>query len=175
MIAGALASPDNEANFPARIDAPFPALRQTKDPMSVNEPMPTAPTVPPNHGFVRRHWGKLTLLILVAAPALVFTIWAGVALNFSYSQGNRVGYVQKLSKKGWLCKTWEGELAQVNMPGAMSQIFVFTVRSDSVAAVIQKLEGGLVALDYAEHRGVPTNCFGETGYFVNGVRRASGH
>ena len=146
-----------------------------KEPMNLNETAPSNSVVPPQHGFIRRHWGKLTLLALVGGPALIFTIWAGIALNFSYSQGNRVGYVQKLSKKGWLCKTWEGELAQVNMPGAMSQIFVFTVRNDSVAAAIQKLEGGLVALDYAEHRGVPTNCFGETGYFVNGVRRASGH
>ena len=146
-----------------------------KKPMNLNETAPSNSVVPPQHGFIRRHWGKLTLLALVGGPGLIFTIWAGIALNFSYSQGNRVGYVQKLSKKGWLCKTWEGELAQVNMPGAMSQIFVFTVRNDSVAAAIQKLEGGLVALDYAEHRGVPTNCFGETGYFVNGVRRASGH
>jgi hypothetical protein len=146
-----------------------------KEPMNLNETAPSNSVVPPQHGFIRRHWGKLTLLALVGGPALIFTIWAGIALNFSYSQGNRVGYVQKLSKKGWLCKTWEGELAQVNMPGAMSQIFVFTVRNDSVAAAIQKLEGGLVALDYAEHRGVPTNCFGETGYFVNAVRRASGH
>lgn len=146
-----------------------------KEPMNLNETAPSNSVVPPQHGFIRRHWGKLTLLALVGGPSLIFTIWAGIALNFSYSQGNRVGYVQKLSKKGWLCKTWEGELAQVNMPGAMSQIFVFTVRNDSVAAAIQKLEGGLVALDYAEHRGVPTNCFGETGYFVNGVRRASGH
>ena len=146
-----------------------------KEPMNLNETAPLNSVVPPQHGFIRRHWGKLTLLALVGGPGLIFTIWAGIALNFSYSQGNRVGYVQKLSKKGWLCKTWEGELAQVNMPGAMSQIFVFTVRNDSVAAAIQKLEGGLVALDYAEHRGVPTNCFGETGYFVNGVRRASGH
>jgi hypothetical protein len=143
-------------------------------PMSDDDNEPPVFVNQPRHGFARRHWGKLVLLALVAVPILVFTAWAGIALNFSYSQGNRVGYVQKLSKKGWLCKTWEGELAQVNMPGAMSQIFVFTVRSDSVAALIQKMEGGLVALDYAEHRGVPSRCFGETSYFVNAVRKAGG-
>ena len=125
----------------------------------------------PSHGFVRRNWGKLTLLALVVVPVLVFTIWAGVTLSYSYSSGQRVGFVQKFSRKGWLCKTWEGELAMVNMPGALSQIFVFSVRSDSVAqAVNEAMAKGRLQLLYDEHRGVPTTCFGETNYFVKGVR-----
>jgi len=125
----------------------------------------------PAHGFARRNWGKLTLTTIIVVPALLFTIWAGITLNFSYSSGQRVGFVQKFSSKGWLCKTWEGELAMVNMPGAMSQIFVFSVRNDSVAkAINDAMAKGRLELQYQEHRGVPTNCFGETNYYVVGVR-----
>lgn len=126
---------------------------------------------PPSHGFARRHWGMLTLLAVLLTPAVVFTIWAGLTLTYTYSSGERAGYVQKLSKKGWICKTWEGELAMVNMPGAMSQIFAFTVRSDSLAeAINEAMAKGRVVLYYEEHRGVPTSCFGETGHFVKRVR-----
>jgi len=125
----------------------------------------------PTPGFARRNWGKITLFTVIAVPALVFTIWAGVALNFSYSSGLRVGFVQKFSRKGWICKTWEGELAMVNMPGALSQIFTFSVRSDSVArAINDAMAKGRLELHYEEHRGVPTTCFGETNYYVTGVR-----
>ena len=138
-------------------------------------PETPAPTPAPKHGFLRRNWGKLSLTTIVLVPILIFTIWAGLALNFTFSSGNRVGFVQKFSRKGWLCKTWEGELAMVNMPGAMSQIFTFTVRSDSVAAAINDaMLKGRVELQYAEHRGVPTSCFGETAYFVKGVRVVPG-
>ncbi len=131
------------------------------------ETQPAAPA----HGFARRNWGKLTLTALILVPALVFTVWAGLTLNFTYSSGQRVGFVQKFSRKGWLCKTWEGELAMVNMPGAMSQIFVFSVRSDSVArAINDAMAKGRLELQYDEHRGVPTTCFGETNHYVVGVR-----
>ncbi|MGH7653324.1 MAG: hypothetical protein ACREN6_01550 [Gemmatimonadaceae bacterium] len=128
---------------------------------------------PPAHGFVRRNWGKLTLLVLFVVPCLVVTIWAGAALSYSYSSGQRVGFVQKFSRKGWICKTWEGELAIVNMPGTLSQIFDFSVRSDSVAkAISDAMAKGRVTLEYSEHRGVPTSCFGETNYYVTGVKAA---
>ena len=128
-------------------------------------------TPPPHHGFARRNWGKLTLAAIVVIPTLVFTIWAGAALKYSYSTGQRVGFVQKFSRKGWLCKTWEGELAMVNMPGAMSQMFDFSARNDSIAGAINDaMAKGRVELQYEEHRGLPTTCFGETNYFVTGVR-----
>jgi hypothetical protein len=134
---------------------------------SETEPQPAVAA----HGFARRNWGKLTLTSLILVPALVFTTWAGITLNYSYSKGLRVGFVQKFSNKGWLCKTWEGELAMVNMPGALSQIFVFSVRSDSVAkAINDAMARGRLELQYEEHRGVPTSCFGETNYYVTGVR-----
>jgi hypothetical protein len=85
--------------------------------------------------------------------------------------GYRAGYVQKFSRKGWICKTWEGELAMVNVPGAMQERWVFTVRNDSVAALIRNSLGKQVSLAYEEHRGVPTSCFGETQYFVVGIQK----
>ncbi len=125
---------------------------------------------PPRPGFLRRHWGKLTLLTLVAVPTLVLVLWSYAALAFSYSTGTRVGWVQKLSKKGWLCKTWEGELQMSNIPGSAPQLFAFTVRSDSVARAIQLASGKKVEITYEEHQGVPLSCFGETPHFAVGVR-----
>lgn len=107
----------------------------------------------------------LTLVILVGLAA-AYT-WG--TLSWSYSEGERAGYVQKLSRRGWLCKTWEGELAMVTMPGAIPEKFVFSVRSDAVAAEINRSLGKRVALVYQQHIGVPTGCFGDTSYFVTGV------
>ncbi len=134
---------------------------------------PAAPApAAPSPGFARRHWGKLTLLTLLGLPFLIVTIWAGVALNYTYSSGVRTGYVQKLSKKGWLCKTWEGELAMATAPGVSPEIFTFTIRSDSLAlAMTEEMGEGRLALTYDEHRGVPTSCFGDTPYYVTGYKK----
>ena len=91
--------------------------------MTSPDPRTSAPPLRPRFSSAGTG-GSLTLLALVLVPALVFTLWAGVALGYTYSSGMRVGFVQKFSRKGWICKTWEGELAMVNMPGALSQIFV---------------------------------------------------
>jgi len=119
-----------------------------------------------------RHTHKiLTLAVIVMlVPLVIFSLWTWVTLGYTYSNGERGGYVQKLSKKGWLCKTWEGELAMANLPGTMPEIFRFTVRNDSIAGVIEKDVGKRVSVSYEQHRGVPTSCFGETEYFVTGVR-----
>ncbi|MCX5724618.1 MAG: hypothetical protein NTX84_08925 [Nitrospirae bacterium] len=108
--------------------------------------------------------GAASLIIAVA----VLYVW--LALTWSYSVGERAGYVQKFSKKGWLCKTWEGELAMVAMPGSLAEKFQFTVRDDALATKVEKTMGKRVSLAYEEHRGVPTNCFGETDHFVVDVR-----
>jgi hypothetical protein len=109
-------------------------------------------------------------LALVTLVAAVFAAYTWVALTWNYSEGERAGFMQKLSKKGWLCKTWEGELSLVALPGAAPEKFFFTVRDDAVADKINKLVGQRVALVYAEHKGVPTSCFGDTSYFVSDVK-----
>lgn len=136
-------------------------------------PKDAPPPAPKRGSFLRRHWGKLTLLGIVLVPVLVLTLWSWITLAYTYSSGERVGYVQKLSKKGWLCKTWEGELAMANLPGTMPQLFNFSVRDDAVAEQIESFGGQPVAISYKQHRGVPFNCFGETEYFVEGVRPVS--
>jgi hypothetical protein len=113
----------------------------------------------------------IVLLILLLVPVVVIALWIWIALGYTYASGERAGYIQKISKKGWLCKTWEGELAMANLPGTMPQIFTFTVRNDSVAHVLEQNAGKQVSLTYEQHRGVPTSCFGETEYFVTGVHR----
>jgi hypothetical protein len=117
---------------------------------------------------------KLTVLrfflIFLVAVLLLAGGWLWLTLNWSYSQGERAGYVQKLSKKGWLCKTWEGEIAMVTMPGAIPEKFDFTVRDETVAQKINLLAGRRVVLTYAQHRFIPSSCFGETEYFVGDVR-----
>ena len=133
-----------------RLDRPLPARRSTG----------------------RRILLGLIGLIVVLLGVLALYTWA--ALSISYSEGDRAGYVQKFSRKGWICKTWEGELAMVNLPGAMPEIFAFTVRDDAVADRLNKTLGQRVVLTYEEHRGIPTNCFGETGYFVTEVRALEG-
>ena len=133
------------------------------------EPVRAEP-LEPRRSFLRRHWGKTAIVAAIFLPALIFTIWAGIALSFSYSDGNRVGYVQKLSRKGWLCKTWEGELQISNIPGSAPILFQFTVRNDSLARAIEALAGRQVQIHYKQHPGVPSKCFGETEYFVDAVR-----
>jgi hypothetical protein len=118
----------------------------------------------------RRRWPWIILGTIVVLPALLLAAWTAIALTYTYSRGDRAGYIQKLSKKGWICKTWEGELAMVNVPGAMQERFPFTVRSDSLAAAMNKLMGSRVSVTYEEHRGVPGSCFGETNHYVTAVR-----
>lgn len=110
------------------------------------------------------------LLIAVLSLLGLAGVWTWLALSWSYSEGERAGYVQKFSRKGWLCKTWEGEIAMVTMPGAIPDRFQFSVRDDAVAAQINALAGKRVVLSYQQHKFVPTRCFGETEYFVVAVR-----
>lgn len=107
----------------------------------------------------------LPLLVLLALLTLYF--WAALAWN--YSSGERAGWVQKLSHKGWLCKTWEGELALVSLPGTTPEKFLFTIRDEAVAAQVTKAMGRRVSLHYDEKVGLPGSCFGDTRYYVTGV------
>ncbi len=114
-------------------------------------------------------WGRWALMLLLVIVSLC-ALYVATVLSWSYSQGERAGYVQKFSQKGWLCKTWEGELAMVSMPGTLSEKFLFTVRDDRVADKVTKSMGKRVSLVYEEHVGVPGNCFGDTSYFVTDVK-----
>jgi len=104
----------------------------------------------------------LILIVVIGLPAA----WLTFAWNWSYSKGDRAGWVQKFSEKGWLCKTWEGELALVSMPGAIPEKFQFTVWNEEVASRINKLMGKRVSLTYEQKIGLPTSCLGETRYYV---------
>jgi len=97
-------------------------------------------------------------------------VWIWLMMSWSYSSGERAGWVQKFSRKGWICKTWEGELALVTMPGTAQEKFLFTVRDDDVAAKINAAMGKRVSLRYDEKVGLPGSCFGDTRYWVNAVR-----
>jgi len=102
--------------------------------------------------------------------AVLFAAYTWLVLSWSFSAGERAGYVQKLSKKGWICKTWEGELALVTMPGTVAEKFFFSVRNDAIAEQINRSIGHRVSLLYEEHIGVPSSCFGETGHYITGVK-----
>ena len=132
---------------------------------------PASPASPVTHRL--RNWTIGIVTAIIVLPILGFTVWAGITLNYSYSTGERAGFVQKFSQKGWICKTWEGELSMVNLPGAAQERWQFTVRDDSIAALILKDMGARVALEYHQHRGVPSSCFGETEYFVTAVHPAA--
>jgi hypothetical protein len=122
------------------------------------------PTVVKNHKLVTAG------VLVVVVPVLAFTLWVFTTLTYSYSSGERAGYLQKISKRGWLCKTWEGEIQLTAIPGAAPEIFSFSVRSDSIATELNKLAGQRVVVHYRQHKGVPTSCFGDTEYFIDGVR-----
>jgi len=113
----------------------------------------------------RRRFGRAAIIvvsILILAPVL----WTWFALSWSYSEGERAGVLQKFSKKGWLCKTYEGELAQYVVGGVAPQIWYFSTRDEELAKALSKVVGEQIRLHYSEHRGIPTSCFADTPYFA---------
>lgn len=127
------------------------------------------PRVHPTHS---RRWRRGFVLPLLAV-LLILAVLAGAygmfVWKWSYSDGERAGVVQKFSRKGWVCKTWEGELNMVVLPGALPEKFFFTVWDDAVAASLNRNIGRRVSLHYEEKVGLPTTCFGETRYFITKV------
>lgn len=119
----------------------------------------------------RRVMGSFIGLLVVLA--VLFVLYTVVVLKWSYSSGERAGFMQKLSSKGFVCKTWEGELQLVAVPGSTPEKFLFSVRDDAVAQRINATMGKRVALTYEQHIGVPTSCFGETEYFVTDVKEVA--
>ena len=146
-------SSDSENGGDAPTDAPAPQSFTT-----------------PKQSFKRRHWGKLLVTVLFGLPITAFALWTLASLSWSYSSGQRAGYVQKMSYKGFVCKTWEGVLYTDIAKGFRSDSFSFTVRSDSLAKVIEGMSGKRVTIHYEQHIKVPSSCFGDTEYFVTQVQ-----
>ena len=142
--------------------------RSTSPDISSTPLTPTAPTA--TRPAAKRRWGVTLFGIFVILPVLLIALWTTIALNWAYSRGDRAGYVQKFSQKGWLCKTWEGEIAMVNMPGQAQEKFAFSTRDDRVAGEITRLMGNRVSIHYEQHPGIPLKCFGDTEYFVTAVK-----
>ncbi len=142
----------------------------------MQDPLPTPPPYPTSFRSAKatspRERGVLLVSLLPLIPLVLFGLYLGVVLNVSFSEGDRTGYLQKFSRKGWICRTYEGELAMTTVPGLAPIIWNFSVWDDDVAKEISELNvlGKRVVLHYREHRGIPTNCFGDTNYFVDGVR-----
>jgi hypothetical protein len=114
--------------------------------------------------------GGMTIFIaLLCVSVLGVALWTWLTLSWSYSDGERAGVLQKFSRRGWLCKTQEGELALYIVAGIAPQMWNFTVRDDATALALDKAVGHKVQLHYTEHPGVPTSCFGDTRYFVDRV------
>jgi hypothetical protein len=110
------------------------------------------------------------MILILILGVLLFAGYIWLMLSWSYSSGERAGWVQKLSKKGYICKTWEGEMVMVSLPGSIPEKFLFTVRDERVAGRVNAVMGKRVALDYEEHIGLLTSCFGDTGHFVTDVK-----
>jgi hypothetical protein len=119
--------------------------------------------------FAFRTLVGLVLTVIVALGGyLLFTY------HFTYSKGESVGYVQKLSYKGWICKTWEGEQVRaLSVVPAIPEKFAFTVRDVAIADQINAHIGQKVVIEYEQHRGLPS-CFGETEHFITKVTPAPG-
>lgn len=111
----------------------------------------------------------LIVLSIFGIAIAIFAAYTWFTLTWSYSEGERAGYLQKFSRKGWLCKTWEGEILLSSMPGAIPERFMFSVRDDKIANDLKSAIGKRVVLTYAQHKGVPTDCFGETEHFIEKV------
>jgi len=108
----------------------------------------------------------ITIIIVLV---LAFAGFTWLTLHWSYSDGDRAGFVQKFSRKGWVCKTWEGEMAMVTLPGTVAEKFLFTVRDDAVAKEVNADIGKRVTVHYEQRKWIPTTCFGDTSYFVTRV------
>ena len=131
--------------------------------MNTPTPTPVPASRPPRRSFMSYVWGSLLGAILLVVLYTMFMLW------WSYSEGERAGVLQKFSKRGWICKTYEGELAMYVVGGVAPQIWHFSVRDDAIVGQLHAAVGQQVRLHYSEHRGLPTTCFGETDYFVDGL------
>ncbi|MES2635974.1 MAG: hypothetical protein V4605_01520 [Pseudomonadota bacterium] len=110
------------------------------------------------------------LILVIIIPVVLFVLYTWAVLTWVYSTGERAGYVQKFSEKGYVCKTYEGELVLVSMPGTQAEKFLFTVKDKSLVEKINNSLGKRVRITYEEHKGIPSSCFGETPYYVQNIQ-----
>lgn len=107
----------------------------------------------------------VTLIILV----LILTVYW--KYFYTYSEGSRVGLLQKFSKKGTFFKTYEGELVLSSVSGnknvvIASEKFLFSVANDSLAIRLDTLQGMNVIVHYKQKNGkLPWR--GDTPYLVD--------
>ena len=102
-------------------------------------------------------------IILLTSAYFAFVYYA------SYSEGVRSGELIKFSSKGYVFKTWEGEISQ-GISGA--QIFKFSVldNNEKVIEGLKELQGQYVKVSYIErYRTFPW--WGDTNYFITEVRK----
>jgi hypothetical protein len=121
------------------------------------------PVLPRRRGLRTWLWVLLALAVVLGALYTSFLLW------YSYSEGERAGVLQKFSHRGWICKTYEGELAQYVVGGVAPQIWHFSARDAAVVTQLRAAVGRQVRIHYEEHRGLPTDCFGETAYFAKSL------
>ncbi len=131
--------------------------------------MTTPETAAPAAAPRRRLPWRRALVLALLIPLLLFSLYTWFTLHWDYSNGYRSGILQKFSQKGWISKTYEGELWQSVVASVAPQIWAFSVRDDRVIRQLDSLVGKTVRLHYTEHRGIPTTLFGDTRYFVDSV------
>jgi hypothetical protein len=129
---------------------------------------PAAAPAKPQKTFADRFARFVLIMVVVGIVGFALYTWA--ALNYTYSEGERVGYARKLSNRGWICKTWEGEISMTNAVGAQESTFAFTVRDPAVVEKFRALEGKHVTILYKERVGIPSSCFGDTPFHAYDVR-----
>jgi hypothetical protein len=104
------------------------------------------------------------IMYAILIVVIVCSLYLAIIYNLTYSEGNRSGELIKFSNKGYVFKTWEGEISQ-GLSG--NKIFAFSVL-DSDAEIIQKLQdlqGKYVKVTYIErYKTLPW--WGDTTYFT---------
>ncbi len=131
---------------------------------------PVSPVKKPTHPV--KHFFRRLLLFFMLISIITVTI-TFLYFNFTYSEGNRAGMLIKFSTKGFVFKTYEGELnvGSVN-PGVGSSVanntWSFSVKDKKLADQLSIMEGKMVRLHYKEKiKNLPWQ--GETKYFVDKV------
>lgn len=102
------------------------------------------------------------LAIVLATSAYIAALYYA-----TFSDGIRTGELIKFSHKGYIFKTWEGELSQ-GLSG--SQKFAFSVMDNEPELIEQmKLnQGKFVKIEYIERYGT-FSWWGETNYYITKV------